>query len=52
MPLVDSTDPASGDVLDYNRAAGDGKHRSHRFLGANQFIPLCTICRARRSTSS
>ena len=39
MPLVASTDPASGDDRDYNRSPGDGKHRSHRFLGANQFIP-------------
>ena len=39
MPLVDSTDPASGDPLDYNRDPDDGKHRSHRFLAANQFIP-------------
>lgn len=39
MPLVDSTDPASGDDLDYNRTHDDGKHRSHRFLGANQMIP-------------
>lgn len=39
MPLMDSFDPARGDALDYNRAANDGKHRSHRFLGANQFIP-------------
>ena len=39
MPLVDSSDPSSGDVLDYNRTADDRKHRSHRFLGANQFIP-------------
>ena len=39
MPLVDSTDPASGDAGDYNRSAGDHKHRSHRFLGANQMIP-------------
>jgi hypothetical protein len=40
MPLVDaSQDPASGDPVDYNRNADDGKHRSHRFLGANQFIP-------------
>lgn len=39
MPLVDSFDPASGDALDYNRSADDGKHRSHRFLGANQYIP-------------
>jgi hypothetical protein len=39
MPLTESVDPARGDVLDYNRSADDGKHRSHRFLGANQFIP-------------
>jgi hypothetical protein len=39
MPLVDSFDPASGDPLDYNRTPEDGKHRSHRFLGANQYIP-------------
>jgi hypothetical protein len=40
MPLVDSHDPASGDTLDYNRTARDGKHRSHRFLGANSIMPL------------
>ncbi|RMH21255.1 MAG: hypothetical protein D6701_02670, partial [Gemmatimonadetes bacterium] len=41
MPLVSpSSEPASGDALDYNRSPDDGKHRSHRFLGANQFIPL------------
>ncbi|MBI3082072.1 MAG: hypothetical protein HYY94_04025 [Gemmatimonadetes bacterium] len=40
MPLGDSRDPARGDDLDYNRSSGDGKHRSHRFLGANQFMPL------------
>lgn len=41
MPLVaNSSDPASGDAVDYNRHAGDGKHRSHSFLGANQFIPI------------
>ena len=41
MPLVaDSVDPGSGDALDYNRSSSDGKHRSHRFLGANQFIPI------------
>jgi hypothetical protein len=40
MPLVPSRDPASGDTLDYNRRAGDGMHRSHRFLGANQAMPL------------
>lgn len=39
MPLVSSLDPASGDQSDYNRSADDGKHRSHRFLGANQFMP-------------
>ena len=40
MPLQDSHDPARGDNLDYNRSAGDGKHRSHQFLAANQFMPL------------
>ncbi len=40
MPLTDSHDPARGDDLDYNRSDRDGKHRSHRFLGANQFMPL------------
>jgi hypothetical protein len=41
MPLIDgSLDPARGDGADYNRSPEDGKHRSHRFLGANQFIPL------------
>lgn len=40
MRLVESSDPASGDPLDYNRSPDDGKHRSHRFLAANQFMPL------------
>jgi hypothetical protein len=40
MPLTDSTDPAAGDEADANRTADDGKHRSHRFLGANQYIPI------------
>ncbi len=40
MPLVTSRDPASGDDLDYNRTPEDGQHRSHRFLGANQFMPV------------
>lgn len=40
MPLQPSNDPASGDDLDYNRTPGDGKHRSHRFLAANQFMPV------------
>ena len=39
MPLETSTDAGSGDDRDYNRTPDDGKHRSHRFLGANQFIP-------------
>ena len=39
MPLVASTDPASGDALDYNRTPGDRKHRSHRFIAANTIIP-------------
>ncbi len=40
MPLTDSRDPASGDDADYNRTSGDAKHRSHRFLAANQFMPV------------
>ncbi len=40
MPLSGSTDPASGDTADYNRSDDDGKHRSHRFLGANQVMPI------------
>jgi hypothetical protein len=39
MPLVDSTDPAAGDATDYNRSPADRKHRSHRFLAANNFVP-------------
>jgi hypothetical protein len=39
MPLVASLDPSQGDDFDYNRTPTDGKHRSHRFLGANQYIP-------------
>ncbi len=39
MPLVDSRDPAAGDSADYNRTPKDGKHRSHRFLAANNFMP-------------
>ena len=39
MPLVDSNDPAAGDSTDYNRSADDHKHRSHRFLAANNFVP-------------
>ncbi len=40
MPLVASNDPAAGDRHDFNRSVDDGKHRSHRFLAANQFVPL------------
>lgn len=40
MQLLASTDPAAGDLSDYNRHASDGQHRSHSFLGANQFMPL------------
>ena len=40
MPLVTSKDPAKGDYQDSTRTPSDGKHRSHRTLGANQFIPL------------
>lgn len=40
MPLQASSDPAAGDDADWNRSADDGKHRSHRFLGANQYVPL------------
>jgi hypothetical protein len=39
MPLVDSNDPASGDLADYNRSADDGKHRSHRFIASNNVMP-------------
>jgi hypothetical protein len=39
MPLVASTDPSRGDDADFNRTTEDGKHRSHAFLGGNQFIP-------------
>lgn len=39
MPLVDSHDPAAGDTSDYNRTADDHKHRSHRFLASNNFVP-------------
>jgi len=39
MPLTDSHDPAAGDTTDYNRTADDHKHRSHRFLAANNFVP-------------
>ncbi|MFQ5494600.1 MAG: multiheme c-type cytochrome [Phycisphaerae bacterium] len=40
MPLQASTDPAAGDAGDYNRTPDDEHHRSHRFLAANQVMPL------------
>ena len=39
MPLVASSDPASGDPTDYNRTPHDGMHRSHRFIAANGLVP-------------
>lgn len=39
MRLNPSFDPAAGDRTDPNRTASDEKHRDHRFIGANQFIP-------------
>jgi hypothetical protein len=39
MRLNTSLDPASGDTADRNRSSDDGKHRDHRFIGANQYIP-------------
>lgn len=39
LPLTDSTDPARGDVTDYNRTAGDGKHRHHGMIASNQYMP-------------
>jgi len=40
MPLVDSEDPASGDDVDAYRTSDDKKHRSHRMLGSNMYIPV------------
>jgi hypothetical protein len=39
MPLDSTFDPANGDLADYNRTSTDNMHRSHRFLGGNQFMP-------------
>ncbi|MFO0981309.1 MAG: multiheme c-type cytochrome [Planctomycetota bacterium] len=39
MRLTASRDPAAGDRQDFNRAPDDGKHRNHRFIGANQWVP-------------
>ena len=40
MPLVEGLEPASGDDIDTYRTADDGKHRSHRFLASNMYIPV------------
>lgn len=40
MPLDSTFDPANGDLKDYNRTLTDNKHRSHRFLGGNQLMPV------------
>jgi hypothetical protein len=40
MPLEASVDPARGDLTDYNRGQHDGKHRNHRMMASNQYIPL------------
>jgi len=40
MPLQESDDPASGDEMDSYRSARDGKHRDHRFVASNSFIPM------------
>jgi hypothetical protein len=40
MPLLDTPEPASGDTVDSYRNEDDGKHRSHRFLASNSYIPI------------
>jgi hypothetical protein len=40
MRLTPSEDPAAGDAADFNRDPADGKHRNHRFVGANQWHPV------------
>jgi Cytochrome c554 and c-prime len=39
MPLVASDDPASGDIKDSYRHSLDGRHRSHRVLASNMYVP-------------
>lgn len=39
MPLMASHDPSAGDATDYNRTPDDHRHRGHRFLAANNFVP-------------
>ncbi len=41
MPLLANRhETQDSDPGDYNRTPYDGRHRSHRFLGANQFMPV------------
>lgn len=39
MPLVEGVEPASGDDSDSYRSPGDGRHRSHRMLASNVYVP-------------
>ncbi|PIP80942.1 MAG: hypothetical protein COW84_02505 [Gammaproteobacteria bacterium CG22_combo_CG10-13_8_21_14_all_40_8] len=39
MPLQNTADPANGDSSDYYRSPTDNKHRSHRTLATNSYIP-------------
>ncbi len=39
MPLQATADPANGDSSDYYRSPDDNKHRSHRTLASNSYIP-------------
>ncbi len=40
MPLMVSDDPARGETGEFNRGTDDGRHRSHRMLASNQYIPV------------
>ncbi len=40
MPLMASDDPARGEAGESNRSTDDGRHRSHRMLASNQYIPI------------
>jgi len=40
MPLQASDDPAAGDDMDSYRTKHDGKHRDHRFIASNSFVPM------------
>jgi hypothetical protein len=40
MPLQASEDPASGDDMDSYRTKDDRKHRDHRFIASNSFVPM------------